>query len=105
MIIPVPVANWTSRKKNKKIAEFYTSQNEHIEDMLKPLSTLSAEGEQDEKDNALKVKLAVNISFGANICLAILQLYAAISSGSLALFATSVDAGEYCSVQFVWGVS
>ncbi len=43
---------------------------------------------------ALKVKLAVNISFGANILLAILQLYAAISSLSLALFASSIDAGE-----------
>lgn len=62
--------------------------------MLKPLSTLSAEGEQDARDNALKVKLAINISFGANIVLAVLQLYAAISSGSLALFATMIDSGE-----------
>jgi divalent metal cation (Fe/Co/Zn/Cd) transporter len=43
---------------------------------------------------ALKVKLAVNISFFANCCLAILQLYAAISSGSLSLFATCADSGE-----------
>lgn len=35
--------------------------------------------------------MAVNISFGCNCILAILQLYAAISSGSLALFATMVD--------------
>jgi len=43
---------------------------------------------------ALKVKLAVNISFFANCCLAVLQLYAAISSGSLSLFATCADSGQ-----------
>jgi divalent metal cation (Fe/Co/Zn/Cd) transporter len=43
---------------------------------------------------ALKVKLAVNISFFANCCLAILQLYAAITSGSLSLFATCADSGR-----------
>lgn len=79
------------RRKGRRIATFYMAQNDHILDMLKPLSTLSAEGEQDARDNALKVKLAINISFGANIVLAVLQLYAAISSGSLALFATMID--------------
>ena len=64
--------------------------------MLKPLSTLSAEGEQDVKDFALKVKIAVNASLVANVLLAGLQLYAAISSLSLALFASSIDAGESC---------
>jgi len=34
----------------------------------------------------------VNISFAANICLAVVQLYAAISSLSLALFASCIDA-------------
>jgi hypothetical protein len=43
---------------------------------------------------AFKVKLAVNISFFANCCLAGLQLYSAISSLSLALFATAVDSGK-----------
>jgi hypothetical protein len=82
------------RKKGKRIAKFYMAQNEQISDLLKPLSTLSAEGEQDARDSALSVKLAVNISFGCNCALAVLQLYAAIASGSLALFATCVDAGE-----------
>jgi len=80
------------RKKGKKIASFYTAQNDHIQDLLKPLATLSAEGEQEVLDNAFKVKLAVNLSFFFNICLAILQLYAAISSLSLALFASCIDA-------------
>jgi divalent metal cation (Fe/Co/Zn/Cd) transporter len=39
------------------------------------------------------VKVAINLSFAANLSLAVLQLYAAISSGSLALLATAVDAG------------
>lgn len=73
------------------MAAFYEDQNEHIDSLLKPLSTLSAEGVQDAEDNAFRVKLAVNVSFGLNCILACLQLYAAISSGSLALFATMVD--------------
>ncbi|RSH91851.1 hypothetical protein EHS25_009221 [Saitozyma podzolica] len=80
------------RKKGKKIASFYADQNDHIQDMLKPLSTLSAEGEQDVRDNALKVKIAVNLSFACNTVLAAVQLYAAISSLSLALFASCIDA-------------
>ena len=68
--------------------------------MLKPLSVLSSEGEQDARDNAFKVKLAVNISFACNIALAIVQLYAAISSLSLALFASCVDA--VCENHDVW---
>jgi hypothetical protein len=88
--------SWVScrRKKGKKIASFYSDQNDHIQDMLKPLSTLSAEGEQDVRDNALKVKIAVNLSFACNAVLAVVQLYAAISSLSLALFASCIDAGE-----------
>ncbi|ORX40607.1 cation efflux family-domain-containing protein [Kockovaella imperatae] len=87
----------TLRRKNKKrigkkLAAFYSAQNDHIQDMLKPLSTLSAEGEQSAEDMALKVKIAVNASLIANVCLAALQLYAAISSGSLALFASCIDA-------------
>lgn len=84
----------TAKGKGKQLANFYTAQNEHIQDLLKPLAAHTADGEQGEKDMALKVKLAVNISFGCNIVLAGLQLYAAVSSGSLALFATAIDSGE-----------
>ncbi|EIW72087.1 hypothetical protein TREMEDRAFT_66707 [Tremella mesenterica DSM 1558] len=80
------------RKKGKKLANFYQNQNDHITTVLKPLDILSAEGEQDIKDNALKVRIAINVSFAANIVLAGLQLYAAISSLSLALFASCIDA-------------
>ncbi|ORY33456.1 hypothetical protein BCR39DRAFT_520196 [Naematelia encephala] len=79
------------RKKGKKIASFYEAQNEQIQSLLKPLSAHTAEGEQEASDNALKIKLAINLSLGANVCLAIVQLYAGISSGSLALLASCVD--------------
>lgn len=83
-----------SRKRGKKLADFYEAQNEHIAGLLKPLAAHTADGEQDARDMAFKVKLAVNISFFANCCLAGLQLYSAISSLSLALFATAVDSGK-----------
>lgn len=83
-----------SRRKGKKLADFYEAQNEHIAGLLKPLAAHTADGEQDARDMAFKVKLAVNISFFANCCLAGLQLYSAISSLSLALFATAVDSGK-----------
>lgn len=56
------------------------------------MSAHSAEAAQDAKNNALKVKIAINASLIANTALAILQLYAAISSMSLALFASCIDA-------------
>lgn len=86
-----------SRRKGKPIAKFYMAQNDQISSLLKPLSTLSAEGEEDAKNSALSVKIAVNVSFGCNIVLAVVQLYAAIASGSLALFASCVDSGRLCT--------
>ncbi|WWC91730.1 uncharacterized protein L201_006677 [Kwoniella dendrophila CBS 6074] len=85
-----------------KLADFYEEQNSRINDLLKPLTTLSQEAEQDAADNALKVKLAVNISFAGNIVLAVVQLYAAISSGSLALFASCVDAVDPFANLILW---
>ncbi|WWD19661.1 hypothetical protein CI109_104123 [Kwoniella shandongensis] len=91
------------RKKGSKLANFYTDQNSRIEDLLKPLSTLSAEAAQETKDNALKVKIAVNLSLAANIVLAVVQLYAAISSLSLALFASCIDAVDPFANLILWG--
>lgn len=97
---------WTDdirrKGKGKAVAEFYEHQNEQITDMLKPLATLINEGQQSEADNALKVKIAINLSLFFNIALAAIQLYAAISSLSLALFASCIDAvfdpfGEHCT--------
>lgn len=89
-------ADGSSRQKGKgkRIAKFYSAQNEHINDLLKPLSAHTADAKQDAKDMALKIKLAVNLSLAANVVLAAVQLYAAISSLSLALFASCIDASE-----------
>ncbi|WOO82291.1 Metal tolerance protein 3 [Vanrija pseudolonga] len=82
----------TRRTKNTKLAAFYEAQNEHIGNLLKPLAVHTTDAEQEEKDMALKVKIAINVSFAANIILAGVQLYAAISSLSLSLFASCIDA-------------
>ncbi|TLS30023.1 hypothetical protein PpBr36_03338 [Pyricularia pennisetigena] len=75
----------------RKLKKFYTRQNQLIDQFL---------GVDDEEQNAIqedarvapKIKFAVNASFVVNFCLFIIQLYAAISTGSLALFATAADA-------------
>nr|KIR47386.1 cation diffusion facilitator 1 [Cryptococcus bacillisporus CA1280] len=85
-----------------KLASFYESQNEHINDLLKPMSAHSAEAAQDAENNALKMKIAVNASLVANTALAILQLYAAISSMSLALFASCIDAVDPFANLILW---
>jgi hypothetical protein len=82
-------------RKQGKLAAFYEGQNALIGNLLKPLAVHTAEGQQEEKDSAVKVKIAVNASFICNTALAALQLYAAISSMSLALFASCIDAGEH----------
>lgn len=82
-------------KVHGKLAKFYDAQNGHIDNLLKPLAVHTAEAAQEEENMALKVKIAVNVSFAANIILAGVQLYAAISSMSLALFASTIDAGEF----------
>ncbi|KAL8392899.1 hypothetical protein RB595_002913 [Gaeumannomyces hyphopodioides] len=75
----------------RKLKKFYTRQNELIDQFL---------GADDEEQNTLvedarvapKIKFAVNASFTVNFCLFVIQLYAAISTGSLSLFATAADA-------------
>ncbi|KAH6682078.1 cation diffusion facilitator 1 [Halenospora varia] len=76
----------------KKIQRFYENQNENIERMLKPVEDHRAEAKQEAGDDHLKFQIAVYGSFVANIILAGLQLYGAISSGSLSLFTTMADA-------------
>ncbi|KAJ3196576.1 hypothetical protein HK101_008488 [Irineochytrium annulatum] len=77
-------------KRGRKLRAFYEAQNELIEDLLRPVER--AEGEEDEEVKRLfKLKIAVYGSTFANLLLFVLQLVAAITSGSLALFATMAD--------------
>ncbi|KAI9739289.1 MAG: hypothetical protein M1834_007502 [Cirrosporium novae-zelandiae] len=76
----------------KKLQEFYTKQNGNIQRMLRPVDEHVQNAKDANTENQLKVKIAVMGSFAANILLCILQLYGAISSGSLSLFTTMADA-------------
>ncbi|KAK4230134.1 cation efflux family-domain-containing protein [Podospora fimiseda] len=75
----------------RKLKKYYTKQNELIDQFL---------GVDDEERNAVeadakyqpKIKFAIRASFVVNLSLFIIQLYAAISTGSLVLFATTADA-------------
>ena len=78
--------------KARKLQKFYETQNENIERMLKPVADHRAEARQEAGDDHLKFQIAVYGSFAANIALVGLQLYGAISSGSLSLFTTMADA-------------
>ncbi|KAF1914741.1 cation efflux family-domain-containing protein [Ampelomyces quisqualis] len=75
----------------RKIEQFYEAQNENIERLLKPVDDHRRAAKEEGDANHVKYKIAVIGSFVANIILAILQLYAAISSKSLSLFTTMAD--------------
>lgn len=77
--------------KPRKLKKFYTRQNALIDQFLgsgdeERLAAL------DLEENGGKIKIAVYGSFLINLGLFAIQLYAAISTGSLSLFATATDA-------------
>lgn len=76
----------------RRLQGFYQAQNETIERLLKTVEEHRAEARQEQGDDHLKVQIAVWGSLIANVILTGLQLYAAISSGSLSLFTTMADA-------------
>lgn len=76
------------RARGKAVEGFYREQNERIQELLSPVFP----GVGRESDEQLgRVKLAVYGSTVVNVILFGLQLYAAIASGSLSLFATMAD--------------
>ncbi|PKY20198.1 hypothetical protein RhiirB3_330778 [Rhizophagus irregularis] len=77
------------RQNSKKVRSFYRDQNKTIDTYLTPIDRGSTS--EDTSRNLLRLKIAVNGSMAVNIVLFGLQLYAAISSGSLSLFATMSD--------------
>jgi cation diffusion facilitator family transporter len=78
--------------RGRKIQHFYQSQNENIQMFLKPVDDHRQEAKATYGENQARYKIAVHGSFIANVCLAVLQMYAAIASGSLSLFTTMADA-------------
>lgn len=88
----VKAAKGLWRRSNvRRVESFYEKQNEFIEELLQ-----SGEEErlhvEDQVKNGGKVKVAVNGSFAVNFCLFAIQLFAAVTTGSLSLFATAADA-------------
>jgi len=87
-----PVAKSKGAWQAYKIGNFYESQNETIQQLLKPVDDHRREAKDSQGENQLRFKIAVRGSFLANVLLAGLQLYAASTSGSLSLFTTMADA-------------
>jgi hypothetical protein len=86
-----PVGKGKEKYKSHKILKFYETQNDNIERLLKPVDDHVREAKEEQGDDALQFKIAVRGSFAANIILAVLQVYGAVSSGSLSLFTTMAD--------------
>ncbi|KAF9978265.1 hypothetical protein BGZ73_003072 [Actinomortierella ambigua] len=79
-----------SHKGAQRVRKFYREQNELITDLLDPAEDREGAAVAEER-NQFKLKVAIYGSYGVNVMLFLLQLYAAISSKSLALFATMAD--------------
>ncbi|KAK7967082.1 cation efflux family protein [Apiospora aurea] len=75
----------------RKLKKFYTRQNGLIDQFLGADDEEQLKLEEDARV-APKIKFAVVGSFVVNFCLFVIQLYAAVSTGSLSLFATAADA-------------
>ncbi|KAI0377435.1 hypothetical protein F5Y04DRAFT_177813 [Hypomontagnella monticulosa] len=82
---------FTSTLRARKVHTFYEEQNDSIKQMLKSFQEHEAEAELEASQDQLRLKIAMNGSFAANVVLSILQVYAAVSSGSLSLFTTMAD--------------
>ena len=84
------------KRRGNKVAEFYINQNNLIRSMLQVHQAVSQEDLErqalDSKMQQSKVMYSIRISVVGNIALTFIQMYAALSSGSLSLFATMADA-------------
>ena len=88
-----PITLNKEAQKAKKLQVFYENQNESIQKWLKPVDEHIRQAKIFEGENHLKYQIAVRGSFAANLLLAVLQTYAAVSAGdSLSLFTTMADA-------------
>lgn len=72
----------------RKLRKYYTRQNELIDQFLGAGDEERA-GVAEEVKMGPKIRFAVNASFGVNFCLFVIQLYAAVSTGSLSVGPTT----------------
>jgi cation diffusion facilitator family transporter len=82
----------TGQQPPNKLQGFYEAQNSNIERLLKPVDEHIRQAKELNTANHLRYQIAVYGSFAANVVLAILQVFAAVASGSLSLFTTMADA-------------
>ncbi|KAJ2918382.1 hypothetical protein MD484_g2005, partial [Candolleomyces efflorescens] len=80
-----------NRKRGKQLEKHHLRQNELIKSMLKPMEEHTEDAHAEEQAAQLPVKIAIYASLYSNFALCVLQLYAAISSGSLSLLSTAID--------------
>ncbi|KAJ7644281.1 cation efflux family-domain-containing protein [Roridomyces roridus] len=80
------------RKQGKVVGSFYEKQNKQIESLLMTMDQHIETAQEEEDNNRLAIKIAIYASLVANCVLAVLQIYAAVSSLSLSFFATAIDA-------------
>lgn len=79
------------KERRRDVKRFYGRQNEQIKNMLLSVDQHRTTADNHASARGLKYKIAIYGSLVGNLCLAGLQLYGAVSSGSLSLFATMVD--------------
>ncbi|PBP28985.1 hypothetical protein BUE80_DR000216, partial [Diplocarpon rosae] len=79
------------KHKTRKVNKYYNRQNALIDAYLGAHDEEAAEVE-DQKENGGKIKFAVYGSTTVNLFLFVIQVYAAVSTGSLSLFGTAADA-------------
>ncbi|KAF5385383.1 hypothetical protein D9615_001074 [Tricholomella constricta] len=91
MLSDQEVASLRRRRKGKPVAYYHQRQNDLINSLLKPMEDHTAEARIQEDVARLPVKIAIYASLFSNFGLCILQMYAAVSSGSLSLLATGID--------------
>ena len=87
-----PFTTTTQAIRARKIQSYYENQNTSIERWLRPVDEHVRLARELDNENQLKVKIAVQGSFIANLVLVVLQIYGATASGSLSLFTTMADA-------------
>ncbi|KAI0800583.1 CDF manganese transporter [Fomes fomentarius] len=79
-------------KSSKAVSEFYQKQNGLIISLLKPMDAHTEDARAEQGSSHTQVRIAIWASLIANVFLCVLQMYAAIASGSLALLSTGIDA-------------
>ncbi|KZT71969.1 hypothetical protein DAEQUDRAFT_723602 [Daedalea quercina L-15889] len=85
------LASLRRKKAGNRLVSFYHKQNDLITSLLKPMDEHTEEARVEEETARLPIRIAIWASLVGNFALCVLQLYAAITSVSLSLIATSVD--------------